>query len=114
MPDPNPLTVPLTEIQAGVFDPLVLAHEVHLFVQITNGEGARTFLRSITDQVTTEAEAATMGGADHEWRLSLGFTWAGLGALGVSTGVLASFPEEFRDSMAARSVILGDNGVNAP
>jgi Dyp-type peroxidase family len=44
----------------------------------------------------------------------LAFTWNGLRALGVPEESLASFPEEFREGMAARADILGDTGANHP
>ena len=44
----------------------------------------------------------------------MAFTWAGLGALGVSESSLATFPEEFRQGMVARAEMLGDTGLNHP
>ncbi|MEP6623841.1 MAG: hypothetical protein ABJC79_05320, partial [Acidimicrobiia bacterium] len=114
MPEPTAPSVPLAEIQAGVFDPLILPNEVHLFVQVTDAVGARTFLGSIVGEVTTEAQAATADPTVPQLRLSVGFTWAGLGALGLDPAVLGSFPEEFRDGMAARYRTLGDNGSSEP
>ena len=47
--------------------------------------------------------------------VTLGFTWNGLRALGVPEEALArTFPEEFRQGMAARAAILGDTGRNHP
>ena len=46
--------------------------------------------------------------------LNLAFTCAGLAALGVSPALLATFPEDFRDGMAARAELLGDRGDSAP
>jgi Dyp-type peroxidase family len=46
--------------------------------------------------------------------VTLAFTWNGLRALGVSEPSLASFPEEFRQGMAARAQMLGDIGANHP
>ena len=44
----------------------------------------------------------------------MAFTWSGLRALGASEASLASFPEEFRQGMVARSQVLGDTGANHP
>ena len=44
----------------------------------------------------------------------MAFTWNGLRALGVDDASLATFPEEFREGMAARADILGDTGANHP
>ena len=46
--------------------------------------------------------------------VTLAFTWNGLRALGVPKESLATFPEEFRQGMAARADILGDTGAAAP
>ena len=46
--------------------------------------------------------------------ITLAFTWNGLRALGVSEESLATFPDEFREGMAARADILGDTGANHP
>ena len=43
---------------------------------------------------------------DARW-VSIAFTWNGLRALGVDEASLATFPEEFRQGMAARAEILG-------
>jgi Dyp-type peroxidase family len=42
------------------------------------------------------------------------FTWNGLRALGMDETSLATFPEEFRQGMAARWQVLGDTGSNHP
>ena len=46
--------------------------------------------------------------------MSVAFTWNGLRALGADEGSLASFPEEFKQGMVARSEVLGDTGANHP
>ena len=52
---------------------------------------------------------------DREQRwVSVAFTWQGLRALGVDEPSLATFPEEFRQGMAARAGVLGDMGRNSP
>ena len=50
---------------------------------------------------------------DMRW-VTVAFTWNGLRALGVEEASLATFPEEFRQGMAARAEILGDTGANHP
>jgi Dyp-type peroxidase family len=45
---------------------------------------------------------------------NVAFTFAGLTKLGVDPGTLATFPQPFRDGMAARATILGDKGDAAP
>lgn len=104
--------VPLDDIQSGIFDPTEIAFEAHLFLRVGDPVGGRSFLRSVAPQITTQAQA---GATPHPtMRLSIGFTWRGLAALGLDATTLASFPEEFRDGMAARASILGDNAASAP
>ena len=54
------------------------------------------------------------GGATLPGWLGIAFTYQGLKALGVDQASLDSFPEEFREGMAARASILNDVGDNAP
>ena len=46
--------------------------------------------------------------------MTVAFTWNGLRALGVDEASLATFPEEFKQGMAARAEMLGDTGANHP
>jgi hypothetical protein len=50
---------------------------------------------------------------DKRW-VTAAFTWNGLRALGLDEASLVSFPEEFKQGMAARAETLGDTGLNAP
>src|SRR3974390_23549 len=50
---------------------------------------------------------------ERRW-VSVAFTWRGLRALGMDEASLATFPEEFRQGMAARWQVLGDIGKNHP
>ena len=50
---------------------------------------------------------------DARW-VTVGFTWSGLQTLGVAEASLATFPEEFRQGMAARAGVLGTTGANHP
>lgn len=83
------------------------------FLSFDDPAGARAWLSELTDVVESAASVRdTIEGAER-W-VTLGFTWNGLKALGVSEASLASFPEEFRQGMAARWDILGDTGCNHP
>jgi len=46
--------------------------------------------------------------------LTLAFTWSGLQALKVDPVTLETFPEPFKEGMAARAHLLGDSGDSAP
>lgn len=83
------------------------------FLTFDRPAGGRAWLTELLDVVQSAAEvASTMDGA-RRW-VTLAFTWTGLRALGVPEASLATFPDEFREGMAARADILGDTGANAP
>ena len=82
------------------------------FLTFGSPAGARTWLSGLIDKVGT-AKAVGLNVADARW-VTVGFTWNGLRALGLSEASLATFPEEFRQGMAARADILGVTGTNHP
>ncbi|WP_019972863.1 peroxidase [Mycobacterium sp. 141] len=83
------------------------------FLTFDTAVGGRAWLSELLDKVQSAADvAATMDSSDR-W-VTIAFTWAGLRALGVAEDALASFPDAFREGMAARASILGDTGANAP
>ena len=73
----------------------------------------RAWLAGILDKVASAREAAASIEKERRW-ISVAFTWAGLGALGVDETSLATYPEEFRQGMVARALMLGDTGLNHP
>jgi Dyp-type peroxidase family len=83
------------------------------FLAFDTPEGGRAWLAALLDKVQSAADVrATMDSCDR-W-VTLAFTWNGLRALGVPEESLATFPDEFREGMAARADILGDTGDCAP
>ena len=82
------------------------------FLSFRRAEGARTWLRGMLAKVGT-AQAVGSSQLDSRW-VTIAFTWNGLKALGVDDVSLATFPEEFRQGMAARAKILGTTGANHP
>src|SRR5262245_58113435 len=82
------------------------------FLTFHSAAGGRTWLTGLIDKVGT---AKTVGSSvvDSRW-VTLAFTCGGLRALGVGEASLATFPEEFRQGMAARADILGLTGANHP
>jgi len=82
------------------------------FLTFSSGSGGRAWLSGLIDKVgTAKAVGANVSAA--RW-VTVGFTWNGLRALGLSDASLATFPEEFRQGMAARADILGITGTNDP
>ncbi|UQA59764.1 Dyp-type peroxidase [Polyangium aurulentum] len=82
------------------------------FLTFQQPAAGRAWLAGMIDEVGTAASARAAS-SDDRW-VSLAFTWSGLRALGVEEAALATFPEEFRQGMAARASILGATGTNHP
>jgi Dyp-type peroxidase family len=83
------------------------------FLSFRNAAGGRTWLSAIREKVQSAAEVRASVEKDKRW-VTVAFTWNGLRALGVDETSLATFPEEFRQGMAARAEVLGDTGANHP
>src|SRR5499433_3300696 len=82
------------------------------FLTFRSAAGGRAWLTGLIGKVGT-AKAVGSNIADARW-VTVGFTGNGLRALGLSEESLATFPEEFRQGMAARADILGLTGANHP
>ena len=82
------------------------------FLTFRSAAGGRAWLTGLIDKV---GSATVVGSnvADARW-VTVGFTANGLQVLGLSKASLATFPEEFRQGMAARADILGITGANHP
>jgi deferrochelatase/peroxidase EfeB len=83
------------------------------FLSFGEPAGGRAWLGELVDKVQSAADARKTMDSENRW-ITLAFTWNGLRALGVSEDSLATFPDEFREGMAARADILGDTGSNHP
>jgi hypothetical protein len=83
----------------------------YLFFRFTDAASARAWLGATADPLTTAAE----WDEKPAWCANLGLTHRGLAALGLPDTSLASFPDDFREGMAARAASrLGDTGENLP
>ena len=82
------------------------------FLTFRSATGGRAWLAGLIDKVGT-ASAVGSSILDSRW-VTIGFTWNGLRAIGLPQASLATFPEEFRQGMAARAEILGTIGANHP
>ena len=103
--------VDLHEIQATVLRQRPAPYfGSHVLLRVDDAREGRAFLRRLTPHVDS---AAGWWKAADPW-LAIGISYAGLRALGVSPDSLQSFPEAFRDGMAARARSLGDEGINEP
>src|SRR5690348_16269632 len=83
------------------------------FLTFRQAAAGRAWLAGIVDKVGTGRIVETGDAADARW-VTVAFTWNGLRALGVNEASLATFPEEFRQGMAARAEMLGTTGANHP
>src|SRR5215207_9430360 len=83
------------------------------FLSFDKPTGGRAWLTELLDKVQSAANAQTTMDSSDRW-VTLAFTWNGLRALGLPEDSLATFPDEFREGMAARADILGDTGACAP
>ncbi|RWP41095.1 MAG: peroxidase [Mesorhizobium sp.] len=83
------------------------------FLSFRTPPEGRAWLGRVLPTIQSAGAAAASVDSDKRW-ISVAFTWNGLRALGVDESSLASFPEEFRQGMAARAGALGDTGVNHP
>ncbi len=82
------------------------------FLSFDSATAGRAWLAGLMDKVGT---GRSVGAAtpDARW-VTIAFTCNGLRALGTDDTVLATFPEEFRQGMAARAAILGIVGNSRP
>jgi Dyp-type peroxidase family len=83
------------------------------FLTFTDKERARLWLSGLLDKIGSAQTVSRVDAMDSRW-VTVGFTWNGLRALGVDEAALESFPEEFKQGMAARAEVNGDTGANAP
>src|SRR5262249_51854225 len=83
------------------------------FLSFRNRLGGRAWLAAILDKVQSAADVRRSVQNVNRW-VTVAFTWNGLRALGLDEDSLATFPEEFRQGMVARSEMLGDTGANHP
>jgi Dyp-type peroxidase family len=103
--------VELDDLQGNILRAYRYPMACHLFVRIGEPAAGRAWLREVAGHVTS---AVPWNGRGPTTTTNLAFTFAGLGALGVAPAVLDSFPEDFREGMAARAALLGDAGPSAP
>jgi len=102
--------IDLADIQGNVLRGYTFPSAAYLFLHIDDVDRARALLtRALANVATAQSWQSAPATA-----VQVAFTYAGLQALGVPADTLASFPEEFREGMAARADRLGDRGPSAP
>lgn len=108
---PDRVTLQLDDIQALILrarpEPYV---GIHAMLHVDDAAGGRDLLRRLAPHIPAAADWTEELTA---WT-GVAISHAGLKALGVPEGSLASFPLSFRQGMAARAEQLRDAGENAP
>jgi Dyp-type peroxidase family len=82
------------------------------FLTFRERASGQAWLAGLVDKVGTGTSVGSRS-PDSRW-VTLAFSWNGLRALGLDEASLATFPEEFRQGMAARAEIVGATGANHP
>jgi Dyp-type peroxidase family len=100
----------LARIQGFVVRGYRLPFAGYLFLRIDDADRAASWIAEISPEVLTAAPWSEKPAAG----VNLAFSFAGLRALQLPDASLAGFPEEFRQGMAARANLLGDEGESAP
>lgn len=106
------MTLELSDVQHFLVTRTPALAARYEFLHFPSPEAGRRWLSGIVDRVGS-ADAVGQGTLDGRW-VTVAFTWSGLRALGVDEASLQTFPEEFREGMAARAPMLGLTGANAP
>ena len=106
----NPPGLDVADIQGNLIHGYTHTDAAYIFVRITDAAAGRRWLATLLDDVTSAKPWASVP----DTTLNISFTYAGLVALGVGQAILDSFPEEFKQGMAARRAHLGDRGPSAP
>lgn len=81
------------------------------FLSFREPAQGRAWLQAMREKVPSAKAVADTVNLEKRW-VSVAFTWNGLRALGADEASLATFPEEFRQGMAARWQVIGDTGTN--
>jgi len=100
----------LPRIQGFVVRGYRLPFAGYLFLNIEDAAAAAAWIAEITEDVLTAAPWSRKPDSG----VNIAFSYAGLCALELPDAGLAGFPEEFRQGMAARAKLLGDDGDSAP
>jgi len=103
-------TLDLDRIQGFVVRGYRLRLARHIFLRIVDSDAAGAWISGIAGEVLTAAPWSEKPASG----LNIAFSYAGLVALALPSQTLASFPQAFREGMAARASLLGDQALSAP
>jgi len=106
----RPSNIELDDIQGNVLRGYTMPAAAYLWLRIVDVPRARRLMTRMLPYVATAAPWSSPPAT----AMNVAFTFAGLSELGLADDVLASFPDAFREGMAARAEQLGDRGPSAP
>jgi Dyp-type peroxidase family len=104
-------TVNLADIQGNVLRGYTHRCAAYIFLRIDDVARAKALLKRMLPSVTS---GVPWGPTPPATTMQIALTYSGLERIGVPSKILATFPEEFRQGMAARAESLGDRGTCAP
>ena len=105
------MVLEVDDIQHFLISPPALVARCE-FLTFRRRASGREWLKGLIGKVGTAKTVASQNPTPR-W-VSIGFTWNGLRSLGANEAALSSFPEEFREGMAARAEMLGITGASHP
>ncbi|MER5850964.1 Dyp-type peroxidase [Streptomyces sp. NPDC002012] len=104
--------VEIDDVQSGALRPRPVPYEGRfIFLHVDDRHAGRSLLRRLLPAV--EGGFPSADPSRDAW-VAVAFTYQGLRALGVPQESLDSFPQAFRQGMAARADLIGDVGESAP
>lgn len=107
-----PGALDLSDIQNGALHPRPSPYVAsYILLRVDTPEAGREVLRRVLPLLDPATDPAA---PERQAWISLAVTFRGLMALGVPHESLDSFPEAFRQGMAARAAMLGDIGESGP
>jgi Dyp-type peroxidase family len=106
----EPPQIDVNDIQGNVLRGYTYPTAAYIFLRVDDVARGKALLDRMLSRITTGAHWEKPPPA----AIQVAFTYAGLERLGVPSETLATFPEAFREGMAARAAQLGDRGPAAP
>ncbi|MFF5860219.1 Dyp-type peroxidase [Streptomyces sp. NPDC012751] len=104
--------VEIEDVQSGALRPRPVPYEgKFIFLRVDDRHAGRALLQRLLP--LTSGGLPSVDRSRDAW-VAVAFTYQGLRALGVPQESLDSFPQAFREGMAARAELIGDVGENAP
>ncbi|WP_326624759.1 MULTISPECIES: Dyp-type peroxidase [unclassified Streptomyces] len=104
--------VEIDDIQSGALRPRPVPYEgKYILLRVDDRHAGRALLRRLLP--VTAGGLPSADRTQDAW-VAVAFTYRGLKALGVPQESLDSFPQAFREGMAARAELIGDVGESAP